>query len=182
MRMRYFSGIVMAGTPRLGCDVHFARRASWRGERRKLRCENGGRRTEAAAACAHASLRPVRVSRAVRGSRVFTPATARSLDRTASRQRPASGAADRKLRCKYGRRCLKRPPCRPGALSRLTFAYRAATFRSGPDGRAVALALRRGGGKSGLHDDEAAGNARRGRPQGQRHRKQTAQGFGPGQG
>ena len=35
-----------------------------------------------------------------------------------------------------------------------------------PDGRAVAPALRGRGGKSGLHYDMAAGNARRGRPQG----------------
>src|SRR5665213_3221238 len=37
-----------------------------------------------------------------------------------------------------------------------------------------------GRGKSGLHGDKAAGNARRGRPQGKRHRKQTARGFGQG--
>ena len=44
----------------------------------------------------------------------------------------------------------------------LTFPPPAPTFRAGSDGRAVALALRRGGGKSGLHGDKAAGNARRG--------------------
>ena len=38
--------------------------------------------------------------------------------------------------------------------------------RRGSDGRAVALCACVGGGKSGLHGDKAAGNARRGRPQG----------------
>ena len=40
---------------------------------------------------------------------------------------------------------------------------------SRPDGRRLT-----GGGKSGLHGDTAPDNLRRGRPQGQRHRKQTA--------
>ena len=44
---------------------------------------------------------------------------------------------------------------------------------SRPDGRPLI-----GGGKSGLHGDTVPDNARRGRPQGKRHRKQTACGFG----
>ena len=35
-----------------------------------------------------------------------------------------------------------------------------------------------GGGKSGLHDEAVAANGRRGRPQGQCHRDDTAGGFG----
>src|ERR1700722_17773487 len=40
---------------------------------------------------------------------------------------------------------------------------------SRPDGRRL-----KDGGKSGLHTDTAPDNVRRGRPQGKRHRKQTA--------
>ena len=41
-------------------------------------------------------------------------------------------------------------------------------------GRSPLSACRRGGGKSGLQTDAAPDNVRRGRPQGKRHRKQTA--------
>ncbi len=53
------------------------------------------------------------------------------------------------------------------AASRPSYAFRA----SRPDGRRFV----RSGGKSGLHTDAAPDNVRRGRPQGKRHRKQTAQ-------
>ena len=64
----------------------------------------------------------------------------------------------------------------------VTDADSGATCVGGPDGRAVALFRKGEGGKSGLHGEKAAGNARRGRPQGQRHRKQTARRFGARQG
>src|SRR3546814_5991690 len=41
-------------------------------------------------------------------------------------------------------------------------------------GRSPARRKRRAGGKSGLHGNTVPGNARRGRPQGKCHRKQTA--------
>ncbi len=53
----------------------------------------------------------------------------------------------------------------------LTGSAAAATFDS-PAGRTAASLSRRGG-KSGLHGRTVPGNARRGRPQGKRHRKQT---------
>jgi uncharacterized protein YjiS (DUF1127 family) len=58
-----------------------------------------------------------------------------------------------------------------GAVARLTGALTApiCSPASRPDGRRLT-----GGGKSGLHGDTAPDNVRRGRPQGQRHRKQTA--------
>jgi len=55
---------------------------------------------------------------------------------------------------------------RSGATA-LTRVLGAPTLDLGSDGRAVALSLHgAGGGKSGLHGEKAAGNARRGRPQG----------------
>lgn len=63
-----------------------------------------------------------------------------------------------------------------GALSIL---YKSPVRR--PGGRAAGFDARRG--KSGLHGETVPGNARRGRPQGQCHRKQTARGpFGRGSG
>ena len=58
-----------------------------------------------------------------------------------------------------------------GAVARLTGALTAPIWSpaSRPDGRRLTR-----GGKSGLHGDTAPDNVRRGRPQGQRHRKQTA--------
>ena len=47
-------------------------------------------------------------------------------------------------------------------------------------GRAAASDLAVRGGKSGLHGNTVPDNVRRGRPQGQRHRKQTAPGCVPG--
>lgn len=50
-----------------------------------------------------------------------------------------------------------------------------------PVGRTTAAAKPKGcrGGKSGLHGNTVPGNARRGRPQGKCHRKQTARAFAP---
>jgi uncharacterized protein YjiS (DUF1127 family) len=63
------------------------------------------------------------------------------------------------------------PKALGGAIVRLTGALAApiCSPASRPDGRRLTS-----GGKSGLHGDTAPDNVRRGRPQGQRHRKQTA--------
>ena len=97
-----------------------------------------------------------------------------------------AGSALRQARRSRNRRATRSPDgrradvCRAAARkfliqgAALDPGVLAAHSRLGPDGRAVALLRKQGRGKSGLHGDMAAGNTRRERSQGQRHRKQTA--------
>ena len=105
----------------------------------------------------------------------------------ASRETPAGPSGEPAGRLegasRVPRACLAGPSRLPGAslgcasplpglgprsgAPALTRVLHAPTLDLGSDGRAVALSLHGdGGGKSGLHGEKAAGNARRGRPQG----------------
>jgi hypothetical protein len=70
----------------------------------------------------------------------------------------------------------QRPNAEPSLARRLTItsAPLISTLARRPDGRFRLPSAGAGGGKSGLHGSTVPGNARRGRPQGQCHREETA--------